>query len=87
MSYEYIYFRDWLEAKQHYDIGYFDPIVSEPSLSDEILAALELTDTTLSPIMRCSGTECKLIFSFELTTEQETTVGSAVATHKANAAA
>jgi len=80
----YEYTRDWLEAKNHYDIGYnnpdADPPLIEPSLNDEIFTAIGKKS-----IVRCSGTDCTILFQVELTPEEKTSLDTVVADHKAAA--
>ena len=86
--FEYTYTRDWLQAKNHWDIGYNNPgalpiPIIEPSLNGEIFAS----SIAQNSIVRCSNGECKILFEVELTPEQKATLDGVVATHKANAAA
>jgi len=82
--FEYKYSRKWLEAKNHFDIGYnnpdLDPPIVEPLLNDEIFTAIGKKS-----IVRCDSTTCSISFDVELTTEEKTSLDGVVATHKANA--
>lgn len=86
MMFSYLYNRNWLEVKNHYDIGYnnpdYDPPIVEPLLNDEIFVSA----IAQKNIVRCSGDVCKILFQVELTPEQKTILDSVVATHKTNAA-
>ena len=85
--FEYLYTRDWLQAKNHWDIGYnnsgAEPPIVEPRLNDEIFAST----IAQKSIIRCSGDICKILFEVELSPEEIGTLDIVVATHKSNAAA
>jgi hypothetical protein len=88
MMFDYLYTRDWLPAKNHWDIGYNNPSaeptpIVEPSLNDEIFASA----IAQKNIVRCSNGECRIFFEVELTPEEIGTLDTVVATHKSNAAA
>ena len=86
--FQYLYTRDWLQGKNHWDIGYNNPgaeptPIIEPSLNDEIFASA----IAQKNIIRCSGDTCKILFEVELSPEEIGTLDTVVATHKSNAAA
>jgi len=80
------YTRDWIAADGRWDIGYDCELSPEPCLSDQIATALSLSRAD-TPLCRCEGDQCTLVFNFEPTVGQQTQIDQVVTDHKAAAIA
>jgi hypothetical protein len=70
----YIYEREWVAAKGHWDTDY-------PSKTDSLVQSVA-SALGKTPVLRCSGDECRLVFDEEITPEEKATLDAVVAAFK-----